>query len=415
MIYKDFASSFRNLNSRPADACAVAVPGGRAYLREGKPYFDKIHLRPESEPWTAHKPIQRQLKKARHLHGRVYAGAAGEVNLNYIACSRAAGAVLTDINPLQTLFWQDLFDLIAACPERKDLARGLRGFAQGMYQKINLMHDVHSLKNKPRPLSIESPLPGEQHEFALGQLQAAQNAAAQMTGEMPDTLSYSDVPVSMLFQAAGEAMSPIRNMRYCDFAQWWQTRLGLDPEMTDFRDTKPDWLADKANYRHIHRLCKHGAISALTFDITDPASCKQLREALDRAHYTPVKISPGGSEIPDNARTGADIGLFYLSNVMFYIDRPEHAKARTGQSPDQSQEDEEPALYRDFTGGDVAPDAAGNVYAHLRFLCSRSARIIRFDHYRDADLRFHPAFDISDKTPRIPRVNDPGGLSPRRG
>lgn len=70
----------------------ILTGGVRGYSNgydDSFPYVGEIHFRPMSESWMTHDKIQRTVLKKREYKGRLYAGTAGEVNIGYIAASKA--------------------------------------------------------------------------------------------------------------------------------------------------------------------------------------------------------------------------------------------------------------------------------------------------------------------------------------
>ena len=273
LIYKDFGLNFQGLDHEvgPGKSAAVAVPGGRAWLCPDrgagalKPYFDEIHFRMYDEPWWSHHALRDRLARKPALHGRVYAGCAGMVNLDYAAATKGPGVLLYDINPLQALFWNSLISAIAAEPDNKLLAASLPRFSEELYEKIVALHGADVIRDMDPP---------------------------QGRG-----------------RGWGSPQAPYRWMRYDDVENWVRG-------MFDNTERGRNWLGDPVKYAHVHQLCKHGAVAAVTLDICDSAACARVAETLRIARYYEGSEEAGFAKA---ASVGAGVGLLYRSNVAYYL------------------------------------------------------------------------------------------------
>ncbi len=102
----------------------MLTPFGRAYKSPGGFHVDQVHLAPIQEDIGAHSKLQRCfLSAAQPPPIRFYMGVAGILNLNYLAALKPEKAILYDINPLQTGFWEIVFDGLANSPRAVHFSR----------------------------------------------------------------------------------------------------------------------------------------------------------------------------------------------------------------------------------------------------------------------------------------------------
>ena len=345
LIYKDFAPPFTALNHEAGHGLCVAVPGGRGYLRPDRRgggdrvYTDEIHFRIYDESWIRHECLRDRLAASPALHGRVYAGCAGMVNMDYIAATRAPAALLFDINPLQTLFWQGLTDLLAAIPGNRDFADELPRFTSGLYYRIAQLHGPGILRDMQSP-------------------------AAE-----PDERDYG-----------GSRRSPYRWMSYDAVAGW--ARHMLEPAQAPH-----NWLGNPEWFRHVHLLARHRALAALTLDVRDAEGCARVAETLRGAAYGAGASDPRDAAAPvfgDGVRRGAAVGLLHRSNVGYYLkwNRAEIA-AETARGD----------VARDFSGLAAGTGTYAAARDNLRrWMDARGAHVIASDTYSGAGgwITFRP-------------------------
>ncbi|PZO88385.1 MAG: hypothetical protein DI626_01865 [Micavibrio aeruginosavorus] len=213
-----FAADIDKLNSKTAVSGMAASASG-----ENSPYAGPIHLTVVGENISFHKRHLEKISTAKALQGGLYAGAAGFINLSYIAASKASGAVLFDINVYQTLFWNIVFEKIARNSDKAHFREDLSNIALDLREKGDL-----------QPGSIRE-------SFAA----ACKNAG------------------TTLFKNLSEDTLP----------QWIEKDSRISPEGT--------WMHDSAAYAHIRSLVKGRAIGAVTLDITDRAACHHMGRYLD--------------------------------------------------------------------------------------------------------------------------------------
>lgn len=278
LIYKDFADNFSGLNDEVRAGGPVAVPGGRAYLRTmwGKirPYTDEVHWDIHDESWAAQERLRDRLAADTSFHGRVYAGCAGQVNLDYMAAIRAPAAVLFDINPLQKIMWDGLMSLMAQHADNRAFADAFPSFVESLYYRIEQMHGAEAIKGHMSP-----PVRG------------------------PEDRGW------------GSPSSPMRGMSYQQVRDWVDYRMS-----EQYTRGKGSWLRDPERYNHLHRMACNDAVAALTLDVRDDVACARVAEVLARATYKVCEYE--GTLTPvfaRAARQGAAVGFLYRSNVGHYL------------------------------------------------------------------------------------------------
>lgn len=205
------------------------IAGGRAYklpdaTKESFPaYAAQVHIATcgELSCTDTIKGLRKHQELGRYENS-AYLGFAGFLNLTYIAAAKPATAILADINPFQTQFWERTIDMMAALPELPDFMNYVRNLEPILEQTISQVHMV-------------------------GPYELGANYA--------NTLSN---PVEVL---------PIRAL--LPFQDW------LKEEDT------PDlhWIKD--GYDHLHSMAKQGKIGAVTIDVTDNAAWAQLDQHLN--------------------------------------------------------------------------------------------------------------------------------------
>jgi len=232
-IFKDFAKAFAPLNFETTGEDCVSVPGGRAYLREQfdqiKPYIDQIHWKPCTEDFYVQQSIRDDLAKKRSFHGRVYAGCAGVVNLDFMAATKAPAAILFDINPLQKIMWDSTLDLLAALPDRDDFLAHFPNSIKSLYYMIETMYGEDAIQ-----MYMSSPEPEPNLHYRRSR------------------------------------SSPLRGMDY-EWVERWNRNFTRDDK---------SWIATPENYRHLHLMAKHRAIATLTLDVRDTEACARVGETL---------------------------------------------------------------------------------------------------------------------------------------
>ena len=338
--------------------------GARGYSNgydDDFPYVGDVHFRPVSESWFTHATIQSSVLRREQYQGRLYAGTAGEVNIDYIAASKASGAVLYDVNPWQKVFWDKFWDLLAQHDNPDDFAYAMEWFdvklSRDLADRFNLEAIRHSqIRNSIQPVEVKLPEIGE----------------------------YGHIK--------NEYSSPFRNDRYGEIPRHFRTMAGHpDTGWSCSREIELNWMQNQELYGHLHLLAREGAIAAVTLDISDALSCAELADAL--------------------AQQEEKIGMLYTSNIPHYL--------QWTQDEINDHFDRHGETAKDFRGKPVTADMWEKTCKNLRELCADDAYIIRFDQHSGEDsvfANFYPTFSL-DRTPNIsiPRVLDRGGLIPDIG
>lgn len=216
-IHRGFADAIDSLNEKTTALCALPDAGQRRYA-----YAGPIHMTIVGENPSFHKMHLEKVASNPALQGGVYAGAAGLVNLAYIAESKASAALLFDINAYQTLFWNLVFEKIKANACAGDFRKDF----------CNIAQDIHAAQ-KDYPATLR------------------ENFRAVCHG-------------------AGTTL----------FKDMSEERLGEWIRQDSRNSTEGRWLHDPSLYTHIRELVQENAIGAVTLDITNGAACKQVEKYL---------------------------------------------------------------------------------------------------------------------------------------
>lgn len=270
-IYRGFANGLENLNKQVVSDRLVATPVGRAYKAgEDGAYVKMIHFEMVDESNTGHLNLEREFSSdpARY-GGGVYMGAAGLLNLGYIAAARPAAVVLFDVNAAQTVFWKDVIKALAENPK----VEGFIDFLVAEGQKLpEQLRDAFNSAAAPK-ISV---LAGKYRRIAAG---------ANPRG-------------------------------------WLQE--GRERALADRY-----WI--QKGYRHLHLLAKNGAIGAVTLDVLDTKACAQLKDYLDSVKYRPVPVAAAEAEGTSlwrrfraacsrhSERQGAHVDMLYVSNIFDFL------------------------------------------------------------------------------------------------
>lgn len=158
--------------------------------------------------------------------GTLYMGAAGFQNLSYVGTMRAGGAILFDINPIQTWFWNYILPMLA-------------NETSGEAFMDCLVSRLPEMQHHVARMFCES---GNDHPFLT-------RALDKSTARMILTLhTFISTPLE----------------------QW---RL--------HRNAGLHWVWDRDAYAHLHDMARRDAIGALTLDILDQEGWMQLAQHLD--------------------------------------------------------------------------------------------------------------------------------------
>ncbi len=216
-IHRGFADNIHILNDKTARICALPTESGPR-----QPYAGPIHVTVVGENVSFHKRHIEAVASKPALQGGLYAGAAGFINMSYIASSKSAAAFLFDINAYQTLFWNLVFEKVRRSAYADDFRKDFS----------NIAHDIR-LAQKGHPSALR------------------ENFAAVCHGAR--TTLFKDLPEEKL-------------------SQWIEQESRTSPEGR--------WMHDQSLYTHIHKLALNNAIGAVTLDITNHAACAQVEKNL---------------------------------------------------------------------------------------------------------------------------------------
>lgn len=219
-FHQGLAQELRALNQTIPSPATIAIPGGRAYstTRQFGFHAGQIHMELIGESAIADDFLGWLNGPAM---GGLYMGCGGMVNLSLIASAKSQGAILFDLNPFQTMFWNRIIPLIAAIPDAQTFVSVYRHAETLMSSNLTQIFGDMTI----------------QHNYA-------------------HALEPGDKP--------GRAL-----------------RAKLDPD--DFTNTdviEYDWL--RRGYSHLHDMARAGAIGAVTLDATDAAGWKQIGDVLNK-------------------------------------------------------------------------------------------------------------------------------------
>ncbi len=372
-LYAGIADAINQLDSTTPSASMTLLNGRRAFNGPDGPYVDYVHFRPVSESWALHEKLQKAFMHRPDYQGRVYAGTAGEVNLTYIATSKAPAAILYDINPLQKAFWDMMIDHLAAHDNINDFVQSMTALPYRLCR--SLMQDFNIAADTPRyRLNFEDPFPLKGRSY-------------------------------------GRKTSPLLNMRYDDFEEWFQLRAGHEGTGYIFcGDKDVTWLQNPDQYHHLHAMARHGAMAAITLDITDSPCIEQLRTTLDSLSYRPLNVAmvqdQNGAPEQLPCQKGMRIETLYTSNIGYYLQWTDQEIASQ-----KEQYGEDPV---DFCGRPITTETWRHTLNNLRQITDKNALIMHFDQVQEGFLGrpdFHPRFKVqTGHDLEIPRPLDPGGL-----
>lgn len=216
-IFANFADKIGELSKKTKNHSKVEYVHGKA------PYAGPIHLSVVGENLERHKMHLQKLSETPSLQGGLYAGAAGFVNLGYMAAAKSSAGLLFDINTYQTLFWNLVFERIARCP------------APGAFRKelCAIIPDIDA---------------------------AALHAHKEPLREtFHRNCSYFHV-------------SHFKGLASENLSHWIESSSENSPD--------GHWMHDPALYSHIRALVLGNAIGAITLDISSKKACNEVRDFL---------------------------------------------------------------------------------------------------------------------------------------
>jgi hypothetical protein len=179
---------------------------------------------------------------SKHCNQGIHIGAAGLVNLGYVAGSKASGGIFFDINPTQKLFWDAVFERLARHENRMDFLEDFKTIPAALREKYD-----DKLQKSLDPNKL-----------------------------------YGGQCESMIHMGNGMADGSFKTDE--DFGRW------VDNNFVHRADTDPENLkaevygleTDEA-YAHLHKLAKAGALYATTLDIRDREGFREMGARLDEA------------------------------------------------------------------------------------------------------------------------------------
>jgi len=222
IIYKNFAKNISKANEEIVSDLMTATPLGRAYKKDDAPYVDDVHLFSTtgedmeihlSNEWKFHLNPKR-------FGGKIYMGAAGSLNLGFIAAAKPAAAILFDVNAAQTFFWNSCIKALAEC----DTPRNFISF----------------LKEENKSLSTK----------------LAEKFAKAGGNSNPDRVAKGFRDAGGLDEWVAQGIKRLHADRF--------------------------WM--HFGYSHLHLMAKQGAIGAITLDVTDKKACLHLKRYLKEMH-----------------------------------------------------------------------------------------------------------------------------------
>lgn len=354
-IFAGLADDIDVLDTSLPSADMVLKGGARAYTNNGLAYFGNVHYRPFNESWMMHENIQRTILRSEAYQGHLYAGTAGSVNIDYIAATKAPGAILYDVNPWQKLFWDQFFEVMAMHDNPDDFAWAMEHFAADFYLDLSKEFDVAAVR---------------QSQLDNGQ------PAIDINAPEIDKYGYY----------VSDYSSPFRGDGYKNFGLNFRTAAGHpDTGWSYGRSSELNWMRDMNLYGHLHQLAKERAIGSVTLDISDEAACKELSEALQRRSLK--------------------VGFLYTSNIGHYM--------QWSQREIEGYKKERGEDAMDFRGKPVSVDMWARTCENLRMFCKEDAYVLNFDQHNGVDgwtSNFYPAFYTKSERVQIPTALDPGGL-----
>jgi hypothetical protein len=118
---------------------SVDTPLGRAFKCQSEPHRGAIHTQLVAESPKSHYKIIDELR-TKKTAGCIYAGAGGFVNLTYIAETKAGKGILFDINPAQTVFWNQIIRDLAAHQDRDGFVKAQKDMPRILREKLGDDH-----------------------------------------------------------------------------------------------------------------------------------------------------------------------------------------------------------------------------------------------------------------------------------
>ena len=265
IIYAGFADGLEELNHAAVSSLMVKTPAGRAYKKNSGIYLDSVHTS-SIDVWNdQHLLLEKKFERNFASHGgKVYMGAAGFLNLGYIAAAKPAAAILFDVNVAQTVFWKDVIQALA---DHADV----KGFIDFLEQeRIDLPSKLKKTFNR---FSVET------------------------SGSLSDGFnSLETITQKTIYRRFDNGILDWLN------------------EKSVARKADRRWI--KYGYDHLHIMAKNGAIGAITLDVTDKKACQQLKSHLEKVRYRTMSVD---KETPKKQGRGALVDIMYVSNIFDFL------------------------------------------------------------------------------------------------
>ncbi len=207
---------------------------GRAYVsKENEIYGGPIFFGNRGEE---HYNRIRGLEGSRQYKGGVYMGAAGIVNLSYIAVLRSERAILFDVNPHQKIFWDVFLKLIKDCEDKADLPAAFEAAQPELARRIASAQCGNSIGHFFQNVASL--------HFKDGGLRPLYN------GDLPLVSTFERRPLGELI-----------------------------------------WYEDDLHYAYVREMIMQGRIGALTLDVCDKKSIASLVSVLGEERLSYLYIS----------------------------------------------------------------------------------------------------------------------------
>lgn len=231
-VFRDFARGIDILNNTISSDMQTMTPAGRAYKTDsGAAYVDHIHIATVAEDHDDHLSLQAQFRRRSHdYEGTVYAGAAGFMNLGYMAAIKPGAAFLFDVNSFQPVFWKTVIECLASSPQCEEFIEALGSNIKDYSSRLRRVFGT----------------------AALG----------------TDGIRTVD---NLLNQ-------PFRKPDLSGLTGWLDNARGLRVKFAD-----RSWMQE--GYDHLHRMAKENAIGVITLDVCDHQASEALGGHLEQAGH----------------------------------------------------------------------------------------------------------------------------------
>jgi hypothetical protein len=227
-VFSGFGEGIANLNKTLSGSLFMTrFDEGRAYrIPRGtfsvpKIHIDHIHALPVAEK-SPHNVLE-SLSESDERLGTIYMGTAGLLNFGFIGAMRPGAAILFDINPAQTMFWNRAFDLLAQTNSPEEFMDAVVESSPDIYKKLTKLYGLAGKNFDPLD---------------------------NLTPRLCIRRAFRN--------------SPLEDWRQRGFEYGYQ------------------WMKDKMGYEHLREMAQQKAIGALTIDVLDRAAWAQLSDHLHK-------------------------------------------------------------------------------------------------------------------------------------